>query len=44
MGAVALGVAALLVATINLYGYHRDELYFRYWPGIPRGGTSTSRR
>src|SRR5437763_6022737 len=36
--AVALGVAVLLVATINRYGYHRDELYFRILAGHPAWG------
>ena len=38
VGAVALAVAALLVATINQYGYHRDELYFRVLAGHPAWG------
>ena len=38
MAAVALGVAVLLAATINQYGYHRDELYFRVLSGHPAWG------
>jgi Dolichyl-phosphate-mannose-protein mannosyltransferase len=38
VGAVALAVAAVLVATINEYGYHRDELYFRVLAGHPAWG------
>jgi 4-amino-4-deoxy-L-arabinose transferase-like glycosyltransferase len=38
LGAVALGVVVLLVATINQYGYHRDELYFRLLAGHPAWG------
>src|SRR3954465_213569 len=37
--AVVSGVmVALLVATIDRYGYHRDELYFRVLAGHPAGG------
>jgi 4-amino-4-deoxy-L-arabinose transferase-like glycosyltransferase len=35
---VALGLAAVLVATINSYGYHRDELYFRLLGQHPAWG------
>jgi 4-amino-4-deoxy-L-arabinose transferase-like glycosyltransferase len=35
---VAGGVAALLLATINRYGYHRDELYFRVLGQHPAWG------
>jgi 4-amino-4-deoxy-L-arabinose transferase-like glycosyltransferase len=35
---VALAVAAILVATINQYGYHRDELYFRILASHPAWG------
>jgi 4-amino-4-deoxy-L-arabinose transferase-like glycosyltransferase len=38
VGAVALAVAAVLVATINSYGYHRDELYFRILANHPAWG------
>jgi 4-amino-4-deoxy-L-arabinose transferase-like glycosyltransferase len=38
LGAVVLAVVALLVATINQYGYHRDELYFRVLAGHPAWG------
>jgi 4-amino-4-deoxy-L-arabinose transferase-like glycosyltransferase len=38
LAAVALGVVALLVATINRYGYHRDELYFRLLADHPAWG------
>jgi hypothetical protein len=38
LAAVSLGVVALLVATINRYGYHRDELYFRLLADHPAWG------
>jgi 4-amino-4-deoxy-L-arabinose transferase-like glycosyltransferase len=38
VSAVAGGVAALLFATINQYGYHRDELYFRVLGQHPAWG------
>ena len=38
VGAVALAMVVLLVATINQYGYHRDELYFRLLAGHPAWG------
>jgi Dolichyl-phosphate-mannose-protein mannosyltransferase len=38
VSAVAGGVAALLLATINQYGYHRDELYFRVLGQHPAWG------
>ena len=38
VGAVALAVAVLLAATINRYGYHQDELYFRFLSGHPAWG------
>ena len=36
--AVAAAVAALLLATITRYGYHRDELYFRLLGEHPAWG------
>jgi 4-amino-4-deoxy-L-arabinose transferase-like glycosyltransferase len=38
VGTVAVAVAAALAATINGYGYHRDELYFRVLAGHPAWG------
>jgi 4-amino-4-deoxy-L-arabinose transferase-like glycosyltransferase len=38
VGTVAVALVALLVATINGYGYHRDELYFRVLAGHPAWG------
>jgi 4-amino-4-deoxy-L-arabinose transferase-like glycosyltransferase len=38
VGAVALGVAVLLLSTIQQYGYHRDELYFRMLADHPAWG------
>ncbi|OLB80306.1 MAG: hypothetical protein AUI14_07190 [Actinobacteria bacterium 13_2_20CM_2_71_6] len=38
VGVVALATVALLVATINGYGYHRDELYFRVLASHPAWG------
>jgi hypothetical protein len=38
VGAVAAVVAALLLATANAYGYHRDELYFRVLGQHPAWG------
>jgi len=38
VGPVAAGLAALLLATINGYGYHRDELYFRLLGQHPAWG------
>jgi 4-amino-4-deoxy-L-arabinose transferase-like glycosyltransferase len=38
LAAVAIGVVALLVATIDRYGYHRDELYFRLLADHPAWG------
>jgi hypothetical protein len=35
---VACGLAALLLATSNGYGYHRDELYFRVLEQHPAWG------
>jgi Dolichyl-phosphate-mannose-protein mannosyltransferase len=35
---IGAGMVALLVATINRYGYHRDELYFRVLAGHPAWG------
>jgi 4-amino-4-deoxy-L-arabinose transferase-like glycosyltransferase len=38
VGAVVLVDAALLLATVNEYGYHRDELYFRILAAHPAWG------
>src|SRR6266498_499806 len=38
VGTVAVALVVLLVATINGYGYHRDELYFRGLAGHPASG------
>ncbi|HTF11492.1 MAG TPA: hypothetical protein VK659_25290 [Asanoa sp.] len=38
VGLVAGGLAALLLATSNGYGYHRDELYFRVLGQHPAWG------
>jgi 4-amino-4-deoxy-L-arabinose transferase-like glycosyltransferase len=38
VGAVVLGVAALLLTTLQQYGYHRDELYFRILAQHPAWG------
>jgi 4-amino-4-deoxy-L-arabinose transferase-like glycosyltransferase len=38
VGLVACGLAALLLATSNGYGYHRDELYFRVLGQHPAWG------
>jgi Dolichyl-phosphate-mannose-protein mannosyltransferase len=38
VGLVACGLAALLLATSNGYGYHRDELYFRMLGQHPAWG------
>jgi hypothetical protein len=38
VGAVAGAVVVVLVATINEYGYHRDELYFRVLAAHPAWG------
>ena len=38
VGVVAAAVAALLTATSNQYGYHRDELYFRVLGEHPAWG------
>jgi 4-amino-4-deoxy-L-arabinose transferase-like glycosyltransferase len=38
VAAVALAAVVLLTATIDRYGYHRDELYFRMLAGHPAWG------
>ncbi len=38
VGLVLLGDAALLLATVPRYGYHRDELYFRMLASHPAWG------
>ena len=38
VGGVALAVGLLLAITINGYGYHRDELYFRVLARHPAWG------
>ena len=38
VAAIAAMMVALLVATIDRYGYHRDELYFRVLSGHPAWG------
>src|SRR3954469_14583306 len=38
VGLVAAGIAALLLATIDRYDYHRDELYFRLLGNHPAWG------
>jgi hypothetical protein len=38
LGLVGAAVTALLAATINQYGYHRDELYFRVLAEHPAWG------
>jgi hypothetical protein len=38
VGLVAAGVVAALLATVNGYGYHRDELYFRMLGARPSWG------
>ena len=38
VGLVVLADAALLLSTVNRYGYHRDELYFRVLAAHPAWG------
>ncbi len=38
VGLVVLADAALFAATVNQYGYHRDELYFRLLASHPAWG------